>query len=138
MEYSYKFRIYPNREQEAQIKRTFGCCRFVFNYYLAKRKDVYEQVGETLNYYACCADVTQLKKSFEWLKETDATALQSSLKDLDVAYQNFCMNTLPINAVICSTVALSGQEQKTCPCGSGRALHAALSIAVTQMPRRIS
>ena len=89
MEYSYKFRIYPNAEQAQQIQRTFGCCRFVWNYYLAKRQETYEQCHKTLNYNACSADLTQLKKSLEWLTEVDATALQSSLKDLELAYQNF-------------------------------------------------
>lgn len=89
MEYSYRFRIYPNAAQIQQIQRTFGCCRFVWNYYLAKRKEVYEQDGKTFNYYACAGDMTQLKKSLEWLREVDATAMQSSLRDLDSAYQNF-------------------------------------------------
>ena len=39
MEHSYRFRIYPTKEQMIQIQRTFGCCRFVYNYYLAKRID---------------------------------------------------------------------------------------------------
>ena len=86
---SYKFRLYPNRTQESQILRTFGCCRFVWNYYLAKRKEIYEQSGETLNYNASSSDMTHLKKSLEWLREVDATALQSSLRDLDTAFQNF-------------------------------------------------
>lgn len=91
MEYAYKFRLYPNREQENLILRTFGCCRFVFNHYLALRKEAYEQTGETLNYYACAKDMTGLKQQEEtlWLREVDATALQSSLRDLDTAYQNF-------------------------------------------------
>ena len=91
MEYAYKFRLYPNREQENLILRTFGCCRFVFNHYLALRKEAYEQTGETLNYYACAKDMTGLKQQEEtlWLREADATALQSSLRDLDTAYQNF-------------------------------------------------
>lgn len=89
MEYSYKFRIYPTAKQEDQIQRTFGCCRFVWNYYLAKRKDIYAESGATINYNACSRDMTQLKKSLAWLKEVDATALQSSLRDLDTAYQNF-------------------------------------------------
>lgn len=91
VEYSYKFRLYPNREQENLILRTFGCCRFVFNHYLALRKETYEQTGETLNYYACAKDMTGLKQQEEtlWLKEVDATALQSSLRDLDDAYQHF-------------------------------------------------
>ena len=89
MEYSYKFRIYPNKIQENLIQRTFGCCRFVFNRYLTMRKERYEQDGKTINYYDCAGDMTQLKKSLTWLKEVDATALQSALRDLDTAYQNF-------------------------------------------------
>lgn len=89
MEYSYKFRIYPNAAQIQQIQRTFGCCRFVWNYYLALRKEIYERDGRTLNYNACSGDMTQLKQSRPWLKEVDSTALQSSLRDLDAAYQNF-------------------------------------------------
>lgn len=91
VEYSYKFRLYPNREQENQIRRTFGCCRYVFNHYLAQRKETYEQTGETMNYYACARDLTVLKRQevTSWLQEVDATALQSSLRDLDAAYQHF-------------------------------------------------
>ncbi|MBU5491351.1 IS200/IS605 family element RNA-guided endonuclease TnpB [Butyricicoccus intestinisimiae] len=91
MEYGYKFRIYPNIAQVQQIHRTFGCCRFVFNHYLGLRKETYEQTGETLNYSACNKDMTGLKQQEEtlWLKEVDATALQSSLRDLDDAYKHF-------------------------------------------------
>lgn len=91
MEYSYKFRIYPTHAQVGLIQRTFGCCRFVFNHYLALRKETYEQTGETLNYYACAKDLTGLKQQEEtlWLKEVDATSLQASLQSLDSAYQNF-------------------------------------------------
>lgn len=89
MEYSYKFRIYPNAEQENLIQRTFGCCRFAFNHYLAMRIEAYKERGETMNYVACCNNMTLLKKELEWLKEVDATALQSSLRDLDTAFQHF-------------------------------------------------
>ena len=89
MEYSYKFRIEPNAKQKQQIQKTFDCCRFVWNYYLALRKTKYEQDGTTLNYYGCAKDMTLLKQSLKWLQESDATALQSSLRDLDTAYQNF-------------------------------------------------
>lgn len=89
MEYSYKFRIYPTRAQQEQIQRTFGCARFVYNHYLAKRQEAYKTDGSTLNYNACSADMTALKKEIAWLKDVDATALQSSIRDLDTAYQNF-------------------------------------------------
>ena len=89
MEKAYKFRIYPNKEQEVLIQKTFGCTRFVYNYYLAKKIELYETDKTSMNFYACSADLKEFKKSFEWLKEVDSVSLQSSIKDLDVAYQNF-------------------------------------------------
>ena len=94
MEKAYKFRIYPNAEQVVLIHRTFGCCRFVFNHFLSQRIHAYSDYGKTLNYNACSAELTVLKTDGEhgWLREADATALQSSLKDLEAAYQNFFRN----------------------------------------------
>ena len=89
MEKAYKFRIYPNKEQEILIQKTFGCTRFVYNHYLAKKIEMYKADNQSLSYYSCSSDMTQLKKEIEWLKEVDAKALQSSLKDLDNAYKNF-------------------------------------------------
>ena len=86
---AYKYRIYPNKAQEELIQKTFGCVRFVYNYYLALRIEAYKKRGETMNYVACCNNMTFLKKELEWLREIDATALQSSLRDLDTAFQNF-------------------------------------------------
>jgi putative transposase len=89
VEKAYKFRIYPNKEQEILIQKTFGSCRFVYNHYLAKRIEMYKTDKSTINYNQCSNDMTNLKKELEWLKEPDKFALQCSLKDLDQAYQNF-------------------------------------------------
>lgn len=86
---AYKYRIYPNKQQKELMHKTFGCCRFVYNYYLSKRIKLYEENKETFSYVQCAKDLTSLKKELEWLKEADAVALQSSLKDLDNAYQKF-------------------------------------------------
>lgn len=89
MEKAYKYRIYPNKKQQEIITKTFGCCRFVYNTYLAKRIEVYEASKETFSYIQCANDMKKLKDKLDWLKKVDSTALQSSLKDLDVAYQKF-------------------------------------------------
>lgn len=86
---AYKFRIYPNKEQEVLINKTFGCARFVFNYFLAKWNDTYEQTGKGLSYNTCSAQLTKLKKELAWLKEVDSIALQTSLKHLSDAYTRF-------------------------------------------------
>ena len=86
---AYKFRVYPNKSQKILLAKTFGSCRFVYNHYLAIRIDRYKETKETLNYYACANDLKNLKAEYEWLKEIDSTALQSSIRDLNTAYQNF-------------------------------------------------
>lgn len=89
MEKAYKYRIYPNKKQKEIIAKTFGCCRFVYNTYLAKRIETYEKDKTTFTYVQCANDMKNLKTKLEWLKEIDSTALQSSLKDLDSAYRKF-------------------------------------------------
>ena len=89
MEKAYKFRIYPNKEQRLLIQKTFGCVRFVYNYYLNKRIESYKKDKISLSYYDCSKDLTMLKKELEWLKEPDKDSLQKSLKDLDNAYNKF-------------------------------------------------
>lgn len=89
MERACKYRIYPNKKQQELIQKTFGCTRFVYNYYLDKRIKAYESDKVTLNYYVCCKDLTKLKQKLDWLQEPDKDALQKSLKDLDDAYQKF-------------------------------------------------
>ena len=88
---SYKFRIYPNESQRILIDKTFGCCRFVYNYYLAKSIEDYGRTGKSNSYSQNSKDYTELKKKeeFWWLKETDSSAHQRALKNLDTAYQNF-------------------------------------------------
>jgi putative transposase len=88
---SFKFRIYPNKEQEILLARHFGACRFVFNHYLNKRKETYLEDKKSLNYYDNANDLTQLKKdeNFNWLKEINSQSLQSSLRNLDSSYIRF-------------------------------------------------
>ncbi|ABS23572.1 transposase, IS605 OrfB family [Bacillus cytotoxicus NVH 391-98] len=85
----YKFRIYPNKEQEILIAKTIGCSRFVFNHFLAQWNDAYKETGKGLTYNTCSSQLTQLKKELVWLKEVDSTSLQSSLKNLADSYTRF-------------------------------------------------
>ena len=88
---SFKFRIYPNKEQEILLAKHFGACRFLFNHYLNKRKETYLEDKKSLNYYDNANDLTQLKKdeNYIWLKEINSQSLQSSLRNLDTAYMKF-------------------------------------------------
>ena len=89
MERAYKLRIYPNSKQIESLNQTFGCVRYIYNHFLNRKINFYEENNESLTYNACSKELTQLKKENEWLQNPDKCALQNALKNLDAAYQNF-------------------------------------------------
>ena len=87
---AYRYRIYPNKEQEIQLAKTFGCCRFVYNQTLAYRKDAYEKEKKSVSKTDCNNYCNrELKKVYEWLKEVDKFALTNAIYNMDSAYQKF-------------------------------------------------
>ena len=89
MEYSYKFRLYPTNAQKNQISRNFGCCRYVFNHFLAQKQEHYKETGKVPTRFQQDKALTSMKQELPWLKEADSTSLQAVLQDLDAAFQNF-------------------------------------------------
>lgn len=89
MESSYKFRLYPTAAQQEQMSRNFGCCRYVFNHFLAQRQEQYKETGKAPTRFQQDKSLTTLKQEYPWLKEVDSTSLQATLQDLDAAFQNF-------------------------------------------------
>lgn len=87
----FKARLYPTKEQERLIKLNLDNSRFVYNHFLAERIRIYKEKKEKLTYNEMTRMLTLLKRDKDhlWLKESDAIALQQSLRDLDVAYKNF-------------------------------------------------
>lgn len=81
---AYKFRLYPNKEQEVLFAKTFGCVRFIYNQMLADKIEHYKETKEKLN-----NTPAQYKKEFEWLKEVDSLALANAQMNLQTAYGNF-------------------------------------------------
>ncbi|MGF7535691.1 RNA-guided endonuclease TnpB family protein [Bacillus mexicanus] len=86
---AYKFRIYPTKEQQILIHKTFGSCRFLFNHFLHEWNQTYEKTGKGLSYNACANQLPQLKNTYIWLKEIDSTALQSSVRFLSDSFTRF-------------------------------------------------
>jgi putative transposase len=91
MEKRFNYRIYPNEAQTEQIQKNFGCCRFVYNYYLNKRNEKYEAGEGIYSYYDACKDLTRLKRrdEYAWLRDADAHSLQSAIKNMNHAYSEF-------------------------------------------------
>jgi len=89
MHYTYKFRLYPNINQQTRLSQHFGCCRFVYNHFLEQRKNAYLQTKKSPNYYVQANDLTKLKNEKDWLYNANSQVLQFELKCLQAAYNNF-------------------------------------------------
>ena len=98
--YTYKYRIYPTEEQKVIFSKHFGCCRFVYNYFLNREKEFYLNNKEDIESkrikgHNTAFDnqkvLTQMKKQeeFSWLKEVGSHSLGITLKNLEIAYNNF-------------------------------------------------
>ena len=88
MNKAYKFRIYPNAEQQIILTKTFGCVRFIYNQMLSDKINHYEETKQKLN-----NTPAQYKSKFPWLKEVDSLALANAQMNLQTAYNSFFRNT---------------------------------------------
>ena len=86
----YRFRFYPNPEQERHLARVFGCVRFVYNWALRLRTDAY-RAGNPIGYNQTSAALTLLKKQEEtaWLNEVSCVPTQQALRHLQTSFKNF-------------------------------------------------
>ena len=89
MEKAFKVRIYPTKEQEILLQKTFGCTRYVYNHFLDRKERAFESGEKGLGYVTLSRELTQLKRENEWLKEPDKWALQNTVKFLCEAYDRF-------------------------------------------------
>lgn len=90
---SYRFRIYPSKEQEEAFCHISGCCRLVYNLGLEQRRDHWRRyraaTGRAISAVSQINEMPALKSDYPFLKEVPAHCLQQALRDLDRAYQNF-------------------------------------------------
>ena len=81
---AYRFRLYPDRDQETQMTKTFGCCRFLYNHMLEDKIRHYEETGKMLR-----NTPAGYKGEYPWLKEVDSLALANVQRNLEAAYRKF-------------------------------------------------
>jgi putative transposase len=88
---AFRFELMPNGQQERQMRRFAGACRFIYNKALALQKERYERGEKKLGYAGLCKLLTEWRNSAEtaWLAEAPIHPLQQKLKDLERAYSNF-------------------------------------------------
>ncbi|WP_162489388.1 helix-turn-helix domain-containing protein, partial [Streptomyces olivochromogenes] len=87
---AYRYRFYPTDAQAAELSRTFGCVRKVYNMALAARTEAWAR-QERVNYNQSSAMLTAWKKTGElaFLNEVSSVPLQQALRHLQGAFANF-------------------------------------------------
>jgi putative transposase len=86
---AYKFRLYPDAEQQIALAKSFGCGRWYWNYSLNLCQQTYNKTGKSLSKNYIQGLLPELKKEYPWLKEAYSQCLQVVALNLSTAYKNF-------------------------------------------------
>ncbi|MGL5804924.1 MAG: RNA-guided endonuclease InsQ/TnpB family protein, partial [Xenococcaceae cyanobacterium] len=86
---AYKFRLYPTKAQKIALAKSFGCCRWYWNYSLNLCQETYKLSGKSLSRGAIQGLLPNLKKEHEWLSDAYSQCLQYVALNLATAYKNF-------------------------------------------------
>lgn len=93
--YTYKFRLYPTKEQETKLAKHFGCVRWTYNHFLDRRVKFYLETKaqdfekKSPNYNDDAKELTIIKKEITWLNEVNSQSLQHALKHLESGFNRF-------------------------------------------------
>ena len=89
--YTYKYRLYPDKEQTIYLSKLFGCCRLVYNYFLNEKQTQYKETKSSDTYNTQQAKLTQLRKTedYGFLNEMPLQVLQASLRNMHTAFDRF-------------------------------------------------
>ena len=118
---AYKFRMYPEIEERIIINSFLGASRFIYNYFLNKKDELYKSTKENYNLNDMKKDVKNLHNEYPWLEGIDSIILRTTLEDLDRAYTNFfekrashpkfkCKNNHDTYRTVCIRSIRNGKE----------------------------
>lgn len=86
---TYEFRLYPNKRQRKRLISYLDAGRFVYNWALADRRDMWRIAKCSTNFYDQSKYLVELRKEHPFLSEVHVHALQTTLKRADLAFQSF-------------------------------------------------
>lgn len=78
----YVFRLYPNNSQKELIEKSFGCYRYMYNYFLERNKTY-------INAYESIKEILSLKETNKWLEEVDSCLLRCSIFNLEDSFKRY-------------------------------------------------
>ena len=84
-----KYRLYPTREQEVLLAKSFGCARYAYNWTIDVRSDAYAKGRKTPSRFDLDKLMTGEKKDKPWLSEVSDWVLKEAISHACSAYENF-------------------------------------------------
>ena len=89
MLHGYKYRIYPTEEQKVMLAKTFGCCRYVYNWALDLKEKTFKEENRNINFFTMTALLRELRTENPWLNEVSKQALSYAILDLFKGYKYY-------------------------------------------------
>jgi len=88
---AYKYRIYPNQEQQVLINKNIGCCRWIYNWGLNKKIELYKSEKKHVSKFDLTREIKNLRvvEETKWLSESNCQSLHISIENLDKAFVRF-------------------------------------------------
>ena len=97
MKRAYKIEINPTDEQKSKIHRTIGVSRFIYNFYIAHNKEVYEKEGKFVSGMDFSKwlnnEYIPNNQDKKWIKEVSSKATKQAIMNGDKAFKDFFKKT---------------------------------------------
>ena len=90
---SYKTEINPTKEQKQIIHKTIGVCRYVYNFYLAHNKEIYENekrfvTGSDFSKWLNNEYIPN-NQDYHWIKEVSSKSVKQSIMNGEKSFKRF-------------------------------------------------
>ena len=90
---SYKIEIKPTKEQEKRIIQTIGICKFIYNFYISKNKEVYNETKKFMsaNIFSKWLNNEFIPNnpSYQWIKQGSSKSIKQSINNAEKAFKDF-------------------------------------------------
>ncbi|MFW0905537.1 RNA-guided endonuclease InsQ/TnpB family protein [Clostridium perfringens] len=93
MKRAYKMEINPTDEQKSKIHQTIGVSRFIYNFYIAHNKEIYEREGKFVSGMDFSKwlnnEYIPNNQDKKWIKEVSSKATKQAIMNGDKAFKDF-------------------------------------------------
>ena len=89
----YKTEINPTKEQKETINKTIGVCRFIYNFFIARNKEIYEKEKKFVNGYNFSKwlnnEFLAKNSEYSWIKDVSSKSVKQSIMNAEQSFKRF-------------------------------------------------